>query len=105
MVGDDRASNTLRGQSGHGWVCVCGGGGGVAERSVRGGKKREREGFVDLVQFGEAVGGECWMGIEGKREKKEDCVQPMDCSLIVLTFHAIPSLIIFSQKMKNKKQR
>lgn len=55
---------------------------------------------MDLVQFGEAVGGECWMGIEGKREKKEDCVQLMDGSLIVLTFHAVSSLIIFSQKSK-----
>lgn len=66
---------------------VCVGGGSTEKRQRR--KKRQREGFVDLVQFGEAVGVECWMRIEGKREKKEDCVQPMDCSLIVLTFHAI----------------
>lgn len=73
---------------------------GVSRKKRQRRKKREREGVVDLVQFGEAVGGECWMGIEGKREKKEDCVQLMDCSLIVLTFYAIPSLIIFSQKSK-----
>lgn len=96
MVGADRASNTLRGQNGHGWVCVCERGRGE-KRQRR--KKREREGFVDLIQFGEAVGGECWMGIEGKREKKEYCVQPMDCSLIVLTFRAIHFLVIFSKQI------
>lgn len=72
-------------------VCLWGEQKGASEEK----KKREWEGLVDLVQFGKAVGEECWMGIEGKREKKEDCAHPMDCSLIVLTFHAIPSLIIF----------
>lgn len=81
--------------------CVFVGKGGGAERSVRGEKKkREREGLVDLVQFGKAVGEECWMGIEGKREKEEDCAHPMACSLIVLTFHAIPSLIIFCTEIR-----
>lgn len=44
MVEADRASNMLRGQSGHGRACggVCVWGGG-AERSIRG-EKKEREG-------------------------------------------------------------